>query len=306
MSNISGICITNRFHPRLTEAIKSVDNLVTEIIIIDTGLDNEAKERLESFEKVKIIKLGKPFTFAEQIREEVKQYAKNDYILYFDHDEIISPGLKQFILENIDKYDYFSIPRKNIIFGKWIQHSRWWPDYQIRLLKKTSVHWAEDIYIHVQPELKGNGCTIEAKEELAMIHYNYENIDEYFQKIIFYSKAEANDLILQNKDYTLRHAMKNALSEFISRFFTNEGYKDGTHGFVLATLQMVYYYFVYFYYWEKKKYFEVKEETLVADSRLLFYNGLFETNFWLMKKNLINGSKKMKYKIQNKILTFFK
>jgi (heptosyl)LPS beta-1,4-glucosyltransferase len=207
----------------------------------------ELKEQLlSSFQKLRIISIQKTFTFAELIREDLKSFAKEEYILFVDHDEVIPPSLKNFILENYKKYDYMSIPRKNIIFNKWIKHSRWWPDYQIRLIKKDKVFWEKDIDIHKQPELKGKGLIIEAKEELAMIHYNYQNIDEYITKALHYAKQEANQIVRKNKKFSLSQALSLSISEFVSRYYADEGYKDGMHGFVLATLQMFYFFLVFY------------------------------------------------------------
>ncbi len=307
MTDISAICITNQFHPRLREAILAVEDIAAEIIIINTGMSEETgKKILYNFPKIKLIELKKSFTFAEQIREEVKQYAKNNYILFFDHDEIMTEELKGFIHKNLEKYDYFAIPRKNIIFGKWIRHSRWWPDYQIRLLKKDCVYWSDKIYIHVQPVLKGKGLYVEPKEGLAILHYNYQNIDEFLSKTIFYAKAEAAQLVEQNKDFSLRTALEKSLSEFVSRFFTHAGYKDGTHGFVLAFLQLFYYFIVYFYYWEKKKYEEVDTQKLIDNSLFFFERGMSETSHWTIHNNLVTPFIKMKLKIKNKLLSLLK
>jgi len=306
MTSISGICITNRLHPHLEEAIMSAIDLVTEIIIVDTGISKEDKKKIESFsKKIKFHTHVKPFTFAEQIREEAKKQAKNDWILYFDHDEIFPEKLKDYILKNIDSYDYFAIPRKNIIFDKWISHSRWWPDYQLRLVKKQSVRWDSNIYIHVQPELKGRGMEIEATENLAIIHYNYLSIEEYIQKSVYYAKAEAHDLITGKKSLTLHDTIGKSISEFVSRFFKYEGYKDGAHGLVLAVLQMFYYFLVFFFYWESKKYFSLRTDNLVYESNYLFTQGTKEISHWIVRKKLVSPSKTLKIKIISKLNSFF-
>src|SRR3989338_5842403 len=301
MAKISVICIIKNQHPRLFEVLKSVKEIASEIIIADTGISEELEKELLMIDKLKIVRVKKKFSFAELIREDLKHYAKEQYILFVDHDEIIPPDLKKFILDNYEKYDYFAIPRKNIVFNKWIKHSRWFPDYQIRLINKDKVYWDRDIDIHKQPELKGKGLFIEAKENLSLIHYNYENIDEYISKAIFYAKQESAQLIRKNKVMTLTQTIQNSISEFISRFFAEQGYKDGTHGFALAILQMFYYFLVYFYYWESKKYIQ-GNDNLPVISRSFFRKGLIETNYWLSKESLVHSITAVKLKIENKLL----
>lgn len=306
MNRISVICIVKDRHPRLFEALESVKNMASEIIIADTGINEDLKRNLLELDKLKIISVPKPFTFAELIRENLKKYAKEQYILFIDHDEVIPSSLKKFILANFKKYDYFAIPRKNIIFNKWIKHNRWWPDYQIRLIKKDKVFWQKDIDIHKQPELKGKGLTIDPKEELAIIHYNYQNIDEYLHKAVYYAKQEASQLIRKNKEFTLSQMISKSISEFVSRFYANEGYKDGTHGFILSSLQVFYYFLVYYYYWEGKKYFDLETTSIVKNYRSFFLNGLVENNYWIVKKNFISWHSKIKYQIENKLLKIFR
>lgn len=300
MNNISAIIVIKDNPPHLLDSIKSVDDFVSEIIVADIGMDREAKEIINEFKKVKIIEIKKNIPYVELIREELKKYAKENYVLFLDPDEILTDELKSLINKNLDSYDYFSIPRKNMIFGKWIINSRWWPDYQTRLFKKDAVIWPTKI--HHQPKLQGKGFTVEPEENLAILHHNYSNLDEYIEKARRYAKSEAGEYIKENKELTLANTISKSISEFISRFFAQEGYKDGMHGFVLAILQMFYYFLVYFYYWEQKKYPQVNENEIVNSSQLFFSQGLYETNHWINEKGLQNKKSNIKRKLRNFII----
>ncbi len=300
MAKISAIIVSNGKPPHIFESIQSFQNFADEILVADIGIDKEVAQKLAENKLVKILKIDKEVPYVELIREELKQKTDSEYILFLDPDEILPESLIQTLKENVGKADYFSIPRKNIIFGKWIEHSRWWPDYQVRFFKKDKVVWPT--HIHAQPEVHGQEMRLEPKEELAIIHHNYESIDEFMQKLVRYTKAEAKERIGQGKDYNAAEAMKNALSEFIGRYFAAEGYKDGMHGFVLSIMQMFYYFLIYFYYWEEKKNVDVKPEEISANMRQFFLKGLFESNFWMMQKKLNGHLSNLKLKIQNTFL----
>lgn len=300
MAQISAIIVAKGSPKHIFESVKSIEKFADEIIVADIGIDSEIKQKLVENKQIKIVTIDKPVPYVELIREELKKSAVFEYILFLDPDEILPEPLIQTLKDNLDKADYFSIPRKNIIFGKWIEHSRWWPDYQIRFFNKEKVIWPT--HIHAQPEVQGTEMKLEPKEELAIIHHNYESIDEFMQKLTRYTKAEALERIQNGKDYTTSEAMQNALSEFIGRYFSAEGYKDGMHGFVLAVMQMFYYFLVYFYYWEEKKTVDAKPEEISASMRTFFAKGLFESNFWMMKKNLTGHLSNLKLKIQNTLL----
>jgi len=281
MINISAVIVVKNNPPHLSKVITSVEDLVKEIIIVDIGIDNVLKDELKKNEIIKIIEIKNDVPYVELIREKTKDFAKSDYVFFLDPDEIVPPGLKTIIQSQLTSYDYFKIPRKNIIFGRWIRHSRWWPDYQIRLFKKDKVVWPK--IIHRQPKVTGNGYTVEAREELALLHHNYQNIDEYLSKFRRYAKYEAKEIYDSKMYLTFSSAIQKALNELISRYFAGEGYKDGSQGLVLAFLQMFYYLIVYFYFLEMKKFKidgEIKEEEF-------FRKGLKETLYWKKKKSLI-------------------
>src|SRR3990172_11435260 len=229
MKLISAIIVVKNKPPHLFESLNSIKDFVSEIIIGNIDIGDDDKKRLLENKKVKIIDLPSNTPFADLVKEDLKKEAKGEYILYLDPDEIFpstefipneveglrtSPQLTSFL----NKYDFFLFPRKNIIFSKWIQHSRWWPDYQLRLFKKNAVNWPKAL----QPIPKGKGkeYKFEAKVENAILHYNYDDIDQYLEKATRYAKSEAESLIQKKENYTLSQSLQKSLSEFIGRFFS--------------------------------------------------------------------------------------
>ena len=279
MEDISAIIVVKKNPPFLFKVIDSIDDFVKEIIIVDIGMDSQLIINLKKYKKVKIIKINEDAPYVELIRDKTKNFAQTKYVFFLDPDEVVSPKLKTVIKSHIDNYDYFKIPRKNIIFGKWIKHSRWWPDYQIRFFKKNKVTWPKKI--HSQPIVSGQGIKIEAKEEYALVHYNYQNIDQYLEKTCRYAKAEAKEIYNEKREYKFSHTVKRALNEFVSRYFADQGYKDGVRGFILAFLQLFYYFLVYFYYLELKK-FSADEK---IDESEFFKAGLKEVIHWKKEKS---------------------
>ncbi len=280
MNNIAAIFVVKNNPPHIEKSLASVELLADEILIADIGMDTALKENLSRKKNVRIISIERDVPYVELIREELTQTIHADYIFILDPDEIIPADLISFLKKNYLQYDYVRIPRKNIIFGTWIRHSRWWPDYQIRFFKKGMVSWPK--IIHAQPDVQGNGLTIDPKEEFAIIHHNYKNLDEYFSKAVRYAKSEAETYRRNNENITFAATVKKAIHEFISRFFSHQGYKDGSHGFILAFLQMIYYFLVYFYYLELKK-FEADEDFFKGSSHF-FKKGYKESLFWRQKE----------------------
>lgn len=280
MENISAVIVVKNNPPFLQKVINSIVDLVFEIIIVDIGVSPELIKVLRKNKKIRIVKIKEQIPYVELIREKTKDFAKSDYVFFLDPDEIVPAKLKTIIKSHLVSYDFFRIPRKNIILGRWIKHSRWWPDYQVRIFKKNKVVWPK--IIHRQPKVSGRGFEIEAKEEFALIHHNYKDLDEYLEKAKRYAKYEAKEIYEEKRIYTFVDTIKRSLNEFISRYFAAEGYKDGIQGFILAILQLFYYFLVYFYYLEMKK-FKTNEK---IDEAEFFRLGLKDVLHWKKEKSV--------------------
>ncbi len=304
MNDVTAIIVIKDNPPHLWEAIQSIENFATEIIVGTVTPDPAIVTRLKTNNKVRIIPLPDTIPYADMVKEDLKKQARGKYILYLDPDEIFPKEAIKTIEKKISDFAFFNFPRKNIIFNRWIKYSRWWPDYQLRFFKKDMVVWPKKI--HPEPITRGVGYMLPIDDRFAIYHYNYDNIDQYFEKANRYAKSEAHSYIDKKINLTLPESVKKAVSEFISRFFACEGYHDGMHGFTLSTLQMFYYLLVYFYYWEAKKYEKVDDKVLIKSARDYFKTGAAETGFWIIQKRLTGKLEKWKIKIVVKLLKVFK
>ena len=280
MEKISAVIVAKDQPPFLLKALQSIDDLVDEIVVVDIGISSPLTDDLKKNKKVRLVTLKESVPYVELVRDKAKNFAKNDYVFFLDPDEVVTPKLKTVIKSHFRDYDYFKIPRKNIIFGRWIKHSRWWPDYQVRLFKKNKVVWPK--IIHRQPKAIGRGFEVGPKEELALVHHNYRDLDEYLDKARRYAKQEARQLSEEKMALTFSDTVKRSLNEFVSRYFAAEGYKDGAQGFILAILQLIYYFLVYFYYLEMRK-FKTDDK---VDEVEFFRLGLKEVLHWKKQKTI--------------------
>ena len=277
---ITGITVIKGRPNHVYACLTSLDKLADEVMVVDIGMDPPLKEEVQKMKKVTLIE-EEHVEYIELIRERVKNRAKYEYVFFLDADEELPFPLIEELKKIYTKYDAIRIPRKNIVFGSWVQHSRWWPDYQVRLFKKELVTWPT--IIHHQPEIKGTVFELPPEEKNAILHHNYDSIDEYITRMMRYAKVEAAEKIHQKKEYHLKEATQTAISEFVSRYFAGEGYKDGMLGFTLGILQLFYSFSVYFYYWEKRKYSADIEEPAINMKRF-FAQGLAETIYWGPKR----------------------
>jgi (heptosyl)LPS beta-1,4-glucosyltransferase len=267
MNSLSVVINAYNEEKNLPKVIASVKNLADEIVVIN----QESADKTEEVAK----KLGarvfshKKVSYVEPARNFGISKATSDWVLILDADEEVGTALKKKIKTILKNpiADYFRLPRKNIIFNKWIEHTLWWPDYQIRLFKKGKVSWSE--IIHSVPTTLGKGADIPAQEELAIIHHNYDFVESYLEKLNRYTSVQAKFLFKEGYDFKWRDLFSKPLREFVNRYFMGEGYKDGLHGLTLSLLQAFSELVVYVKVWQENKFKEedVKLLDVVSEMR---------------------------------------
>lgn len=201
--------------------------------------------------------------------------------------------------QNDDKnINGYWIPRKNIVFGEWIEHTGWYPDHQLRLFRKGFGKFEEK---HVHEMVKIVGKAEYLKHNL--IHYNYISISQFLQKLQIYAPNEAKNLIEGGYKFKWQDAIGFPVKEFLSRFFARAGYKDGFHGLMLSIFMAFYHFVVFANIWEKRG-FEKIEKNLIDETAAEFKKSYRDIIFWIGNerlKTIKNPLEKIVYKIVRKI-----
>jgi (heptosyl)LPS beta-1,4-glucosyltransferase len=271
----------------LNRCLKSIKNFADEIIVVDMHSSDDSVSIAQSY-GAKVFQY-RVMKFVEPARNYALSKATGKWIMLLDPDEMLPKSLKIELLKITQRtdIDYVRIPRKNMIFGKWIRHSNSWPDYLIRFFKKGMVIWKKEI--HSQPETKGNGLTLMDSEKLSIKHYNYTSVVQFVYRAIRYSGIQADELRVADYKVKTSDFLLKPIQEFNSRFFAAEGYKDGIHGLVFSILQAFAIALVYIRLWEKQG---AKEKTLAKESFVsASLETTFEYNFWFTKYFLQEYSK---------------
>jgi len=190
--------------------------------------------------------------------------ATGDWILNIDADEQVTPELAKEIQEKITSQTSpigYWIPRKNIIFNKWIQNSIWWPDYQLRLFKREKGKFPEK-HVHEMIIVEGNT----EKLQNPLMHQNYSSLSQYLYKLDkIYTENEVKNFLDSGKKIIWIDALRFPADDFLKTFFAQKGYKDGLHGLVLSLLQAFYAEIVFAKIWEKQGFKEHNNKDFLQD-----------------------------------------
>ncbi len=276
---ISAVVNTRNEAENIFDCLKSL-KFCDEIVVVDMESEDNTKEIAKEF--TDRIFDHKAVGYVEPARNFAIKKALGDWILIVDADERIPKtlGAKLIDIAIKDETDFVRIPRKNMVFGQWLQHSRWWPDYNIRFFKKGSVEWQDEI--HSIPITYGNGLNLDQESGLALEHLHYRSIDEYFLRSLRYSHQQAKELISSGYKFDPADLIRKPIGEFLSRFFAGEGYKDGLHGFVMASLQFFSILLIYLKVWETESHKPVREREFTPIWQSLFVEKFKEFRYWFL------------------------
>ncbi len=245
---LSVVINTKNAEATLKKCLDSV-KFADEIIIVDMHSQDKTLEIAQKYTNK--IFTYKDVGFADPARNFALSKATQNWILIVDADEEVPISLKNKILALIAESNntpaYF-IARKNIIWDKWIEHTGWWPDYQLRFFKRGAIDYPAKI--HTKPQAPQNSQFLPAQEDLALIHYNYPTISSFLEKMNRYT--DLTDIAVNKFD--AQAVLDKFFAEFLARYFVHQAYLDDLNGTALALAQSSYELFTYLKAWEKQGY----------------------------------------------------
>lgn len=284
----------------IEDCLKSVQSFADEIIFVDnTSFDKTAKIAKQFTDKIFIeandpvmLNRNKNFGFSK---------ATGDWILSLDADERITKELSAEILSKIrdNRFSGYEIPRKNIIFGKWIKHSLWWPDYNLRLFRRGKGKFPQK---HVHEKLKVDGAV--ARLESPMIHYNYQTVSQFITKLNrTYTESETENFIKSGKSIAWYGAIRWPVADFVKTFFLQKGYKDGMHGLVLSLFQAFYSLVFFAKVWERQQKFkDLTPDNFLAEVIRELQKAAHDIRYWIYQTLIEeNPAKKLYWRLRRKL-----
>ena len=209
---------------------------VRTLIVLDSRADNATQAAAHAVANQVIV--SEFVNFAVQ-RNRALDAAQGEWVFFIDADERCTPALAQEIAKAVSQqsqYAAFQIPRRNILFGHEVHHTGWWPDYQIRLLKRDSCRYDETRKVHELPIVKGKTGTLTKP----LIHYNYQTWQQFINKQWAYAKYDARVLHASGRRARPRNMLGQPLRELKRRLIDYQGYKDGPLGVTLSLAMALY------------------------------------------------------------------
>ena len=233
MSNsLSVVIITKNEENFIEDAIKSAQ-FAEEIIVLDSSSTDKTCQIAKKL-GAKVYQqqwLG----FGAQKNKAI-DIAANEWIFVLDSDERITLDLKMEIIETLNHplFDAYHVARLNNFFGRNIKTCGLYPDYSIRLFKRSKGRF-DNVPVHESVRVEGKV----SKLKNHMIHLAFDSVDEFVAKQKKYAK-----LSIRRK--SLIKALIAPWWTFIRLYFFRLGFIDGKRGFLISKIYAMYTFWKYF------------------------------------------------------------
>jgi len=228
---ISVVIIVKNGGSTLTQSLESLHDF-EDVVIFDNGSTDDTVTIASSYTNVNLVQ-GE-FTGFGPTKNKAAAYAKHDWILFLDADEVLNRQIVSEIRALVLKpQTVYSLLRKNFYKTTEIAHC-WSSDEIIRLYNRQTTHYNDNfVHEHIVTE----GLNIQ-KLHNAFNHYPYTNISEFIIKADRYSTLFANDNVGKKSSSPVK-AFFNGLYSFFRTYILKRGFLDGYAGLIIAFSHMV-------------------------------------------------------------------
>lgn len=230
---VSGLIITYNEEKNIREVLECFD-FCDEIIIIDSFSTDNTLEIAKTNPNVKIIQ-NKFEDFTKQ-RNLALDHANNEWVLFLDGDERITPALKIEIIDELNrpnKKDAYYFYRKFFFAGKPIHYSGTQTDKNFRLFKKSKARYISEKKVHETLEVSGTIGELKNK----LLHFSVSDYKSYKQKMVHYGILKGQELANKGKKFTTITQYTKTAFKFFKAYILRLGILDGKEGYQLSYLQ---------------------------------------------------------------------
>lgn len=249
--NISVTILVKNAESTLRECLDSV-KIFDEIILLDNGSTDKTLQIAQEFNALhKNLKIfHSEFIGFGALKNLATSYAKNEWILSLDSDEVLeSTALEEIKSLDLKKEQIFALPRKNLYNGEWIKACGWYPDFVWRIFNKNFTSFNDNL-VHESIQIPQNAHKIKLQGSIK--HYAYDNVAHLIDKMQKYTSlyVEQNP----HKKSSIFKAIMRGSWSFIRSYFFKRGFMYGYRGFIISVCNALGTFFKYIKLYESTHY----------------------------------------------------
>lgn len=244
---ITGIVIVKNQEDQLGMCLQALSFCDEIIVIDDNSTDNSAKVAEKAGARVYKRKLEKDFSTQ---RNWAMEKAKNEWILFVDADEIVTPELATELYQQTTQFltelNGFYLKRVDFLWGRKVRFGDAGNTKILRLAKKTKGKWRGKV--HEVWEVLGEKGTLKNP----LYHYPHPSVHDFLKEINYYSNLRSQELFDKKISVNFFSIIFYPLGKFVINYFFKLGFLDGTAGMISALMMAFYSFLVRGKLWQLK------------------------------------------------------
>lgn len=185
-------------------------------------------------------------------RNMIREMAANEWVLFLDADEELSPQLKEEIKREINSdapFVGYAFPRMVYYLGKWIKHGEWWPDVKLRLFMRDR---GRSVGREPHDQVKVDGPVKTMKSPI--YHYTYDSINDHLRTMNRFSTITALEKYKEGIRFQWSDILLRPFWRFFKAYILKKGFMSGRHGLLIATVSAFAVAMKYYKLWEMEYY----------------------------------------------------
>ena len=189
-----------------------------------------------------------PFTSYAEQKNFALDRASNDWVLSLDADEKSSEPLSdeiQLLRRSGFTASGYRIPRVNFYLGRYVRSTAWYPDHQLRLFDRRRGRW-EGKYVHESVHVDGPVGKLHGE----ILHHSYEDVNDHVERLNQYAELAARQMFESGRKKSLSAAILFPPLVFLKNYIVKGGFKDGSVGLVVSSMNAFYVYLKLIKLWE--------------------------------------------------------
>ncbi len=239
---ITAVINTLNEESNIAIALRSIRSWVDEIVVVDMHSDDSTVDIAHEF-GAKVF-LHDRMGFADPARAYALEQATGDWVLILDADECIPFALSRELtaIAARDAADVVAIPRLNYLLGMPLMHTQWGPeqDTHFRFFKRGHLNATSAVHDYLHPLVSSRVLKLRYQPELAIVHFNYRNSEQFLERLNRYTNIEAQQAFARGDQMTPAVGVVKAAGEFVNRYVVGSGWRDGWRGFYLSLFMAFY------------------------------------------------------------------
>jgi glycosyltransferase involved in cell wall biosynthesis len=208
-----------------------------EIVVVDSGSTDRTVELARAAGARVLIRDWPGYAVQKNIAAAA---ASHDWILSIDADERVPAALAQEIRRALDHPPLtaaagYRIPRMTRHLGRWIRHTDWYPDPQLRLYDRRHGQWTPRL---VHESVSVDGPVGRLRNHLE--HHAYRDVSHHVETMNRYTTLAARQMAESGRDATLTDLVIHPPAAFVRNYILRQGFRDGLPGLVISSMNAFY------------------------------------------------------------------